>query len=33
VQQRRTDPRFQRLLEENLIRHERILKLLRGDTP
>jgi hypothetical protein len=33
VQQRRTDPRFQRLLEENLIRHERILTLLRGDAP
>lgn len=31
VEQRKKDERFQRLLEENLARHERILKLLRDD--
>lgn len=31
VRQRRADPEFQRLLTENLARHERILRLLRGD--
>ncbi len=29
VQQRRGDERFLRLLEENLARHERVLRLLR----
>lgn len=33
VQQRRSDKRFTRLLEENLARHERILSLLREDEP
>lgn len=31
VEQRRNDEGFQRLLEDNLARHERILRLLRGD--
>jgi len=31
VEQRKGDERFQRLLEENIARHERILKLFRDD--
>jgi predicted transcriptional regulator len=31
VDQRRTDTRFSRLLEENLARHEESLRRLRGD--
>jgi len=31
VEQRRTDKRFARLLEESLIRHQRTLDLLRED--
>lgn len=31
VEQRRRDERFQRLLEENLARHERLLALFRGN--
>jgi predicted transcriptional regulator len=33
VEQRRGDERFRRLLEENLARHERALRLLRDDEP
>ena len=29
VERRRKDPKFQRLLEENLAKHARLLKLLR----
>lgn len=32
VEHRRTDRRFQALLEENLARHGEALRLLRGDT-
>jgi len=31
VEQRRTDERFRRLLEDNLARHRQALELLRGD--
>lgn len=30
VEQRRRDKKFQQLLEENLARHQRLLKLFRG---
>jgi predicted transcriptional regulator len=33
VEQRRTDAGFRRLLEENLVRHERALRLLRDGEP
>lgn len=33
VQQRRGDERFLRLLDENLARHERVLRLLRERRP
>jgi predicted DNA-binding protein len=33
VEQRRSDRRFRRLLEENLARHRRMLDLLRDDEP
>lgn len=33
VEQRRTDEKFLRLLEDNLQRHQRILKLFREGTP
>jgi predicted DNA-binding protein len=33
VEQRRSDRRFRRLLEENLARHRRMLELLRDDGP
>jgi predicted DNA-binding protein len=33
VEQRRTDKRFLRLLEDNLARHQEALKLLRDDRP
>ena len=33
VQQRRSDRRFLQLLEQNLARHERLLKLLRDGEP
>ncbi|MQA85586.1 MAG: ribbon-helix-helix protein, CopG family [Streptosporangiales bacterium] len=33
VEQRRGDERFQRLLEENLARHERTLTLFRDGAP
>jgi predicted transcriptional regulator len=33
VEQRRGDAAFRRLLEENLTRHERALRLLRDDLP
>jgi predicted transcriptional regulator len=33
VEQRRSDRRFRRLLEENLARHRRMLELLRDDEP
>ena len=31
VEQRRSDRRFRRLLEENLTRHQRMLELLKDD--
>ena len=33
VEQRRGDERFQRLLEDNLARHQHLLELLRQDEP
>jgi predicted DNA-binding protein len=33
VEQRRTDERFRRLLEDNLARHRQALDLLRDDQP
>jgi Arc/MetJ-type ribon-helix-helix transcriptional regulator len=33
VEQRRKDKRFLRLLDDNLARHQRALKLLRDDQP
>jgi uncharacterized protein (DUF1778 family) len=33
VAQRRGDKRFLALLDDNLARHERVLRLLRGDEP
>ncbi len=33
VEQRRTDERFRRLLEDNLARHRQALDLLRGGQP
>jgi len=33
VEQRRSDERFRRLLEENLTRHRQALELLRDDQP
>jgi predicted DNA-binding protein len=33
VEQRRTDERFLRLLEDNLARHRQALELLRDDQP
>lgn len=33
VEQRRHDQRFLKLLEDNLARHARLLRLLRGDRP
>ena len=33
VEQRRSDKRFLRLLEDNLARHQRALELLRDDQP
>jgi ribbon-helix-helix CopG family protein len=33
VEQRRSDRRFQRLLDDNLARHERLLQLLRDAEP
>lgn len=33
VEQRRSDKRFLRLLEDNLARHQRALELLRDDPP
>jgi predicted transcriptional regulator len=33
VAARRKDTRFRRLLEDNLARHQRLLDLLRDDTP
>jgi predicted transcriptional regulator len=33
VEQRRTDKRFLRLLDDNLARHQEALKLLRDDRP
>jgi len=33
VEQRRSDERFRRLLEENLARHRQALDLLRDDQP
>jgi hypothetical protein len=33
VEQRRTDRRFLRLLDDNLARHQEALKLLRDDPP
>lgn len=33
VEQRRGDERFHRLLEDDLARHQRTLRLLRGDEP
>lgn len=33
VEQRRGDERFQRLLDDNLARHQRIIRLLQDDPP
>ena len=33
VEQRRSDKRFQRLLDDNLVRHGQALELLRDDQP
>jgi hypothetical protein len=33
VEQRRSDQRFLKLLDDNLARHQRILRLLRDDQP
>jgi hypothetical protein len=33
VEQRRSDQRFLKLLDDNLARHQRLLRLLRDDQP